>query len=90
MRVSSTEHNIALTVSDDGQGIEPAQTPREGHIGLQLVQRAIDETGGQFALSSTPGSGTTATATIPAPRRPGFAPLTLATVDRDNCRRGSS
>ncbi len=64
VRVVPTEHGLVLTVSDDGVGFDPGRAPEAGHIGLHLVRRALEETGGGLAVTSAVGSGTTVTATL--------------------------
>lgn len=54
---------VVVEVSDDGRGIEPGR-PREalseGHLGLASVEQRAEATGGELALTSVPGEGTTA------------------------------
>ena len=58
---------LAFSVSDDGSGFDPdsAAGANEGHFGLEGIQERIKRLGGKFTLKSSPGSGCTATATIP-------------------------
>ncbi|MGH7538071.1 MAG: sensor histidine kinase [Gemmatimonadales bacterium] len=74
-RVTVTRHGdaIALTVSDDGKGFDPAAVlAREadvgvegGHFGLRGIQDRVGMVGGSFKLESVPGRGTTLTITVP-------------------------
>ncbi len=50
---------LTITVEDNGKGIEPADPQEYKGIGLQSVQTTIEHLGGQFSISSEPGSGTT-------------------------------
>jgi signal transduction histidine kinase len=57
---------LKLTVTDDGVGFDPKNTPR-GHIGLVGMQQRAELIGGTFAVSSRRGSGTVVTVTWPLP-----------------------
>ena len=53
---------VALRVRDDGAGFdlpEPDAPAEPGHIGLVSMRERAEAAGGRFAMSSTPGSGTT-------------------------------
>jgi signal transduction histidine kinase len=64
---------IALRVSDDGRGFEPAAVLAHeaamgvegGHIGLRGIQDRVDMLGGGFDIQSGPGRGCALTVTIP-------------------------
>jgi signal transduction histidine kinase len=61
------EGKVALEVADDGVGFDPSAIAREapksfGLIGMRERCRAL---GGEFRVSSAPGSGTSVRATIP-------------------------
>jgi two-component system, NarL family, sensor kinase len=62
----TTSGGSLLTVIDDGCGFDPAAPPREGHIGLRLVEQVVEENGGRFRVTSAPGRGTTAAVDLPA------------------------
>lgn len=72
--------HIAITVSDNGKGIPPANLPHifepffsDGHnspdkgngLGLTIVKSVVESFGGTITVKSTPGSGTTFTMTFP-------------------------
>ena len=57
---------VTVTVSDDGRGMEPESTPGEGHVGLRLLRAYLEDLGGRLVILSSPGSGTTLTAHLPA------------------------
>ena len=66
----SIENNtLMFSVQDNGSGFTPDTAPgiTEGHFGLQGIRERIDELGGTFMVSSTPGKGTKATVTITLP-----------------------
>jgi signal transduction histidine kinase len=53
---------VAVRVHDDGRGFElpPPDAPADpGHIGLVSMRERAEAAGGRFALTSTPGGGTT-------------------------------
>ena len=52
---------VTLTVADDGRGFDPAAVP-SGHMGLHIMSERLERVGGDFAVRSAPGEGTTITA----------------------------
>jgi signal transduction histidine kinase len=53
---------VMLRVADDGAGFDlpgPNAPAEPGHIGLVSMRERAEAAGGRFALTSTPGSGTT-------------------------------
>ncbi len=63
------ESDIVLTVSDDGIGFDPAAVA-SGHYGLLTMRERAEALGGQFALESAPGHGTTVRITLSAAHQP--------------------
>lgn len=63
---SCADGQINISVTDDGLGFDPSTSEgRVGHLGLfTMTQRAI-EAGGTIDLFSSPGCGTTLTASLP-------------------------
>jgi signal transduction histidine kinase len=57
---------ITLTVQDDGRGFDPAQAAgtAQGNFGLQVMRERMEGMGGWLTIASTPGRGTTITATV--------------------------
>ncbi len=47
-----------LTVSDDGVGFSPSNTPK-GHFGLRLLEQSVADSGGELTVFSELGLGTT-------------------------------
>ncbi len=47
-----------LTVTDNGQGFDPAGNDQPYGLGLRLMQERVNELGGRFALESAAGQGT--------------------------------
>lgn len=58
---------VALTVSDDGKGFDPAQLDRSG-FGVSGMRQRIRALHGTFTISSEPGEGTQVRAEIPRRR----------------------
>ncbi len=62
---------LAVTVSDDGAGFEPARQtamePGGGKFGLFSIRERLVALGGSFQLTSSPGHGTQATIRVPLP-----------------------
>lgn len=73
----------AFATGDDEQAPERRSTPRSAprlpeqfeppRAGLDLVRGAVEDVGGQVALSSTPGRGAAFTLTLPAPSAQGLS-----------------
>lgn len=59
---------VTLEVADDGRGMEPSR-PREalasGHIGLASVVQRTEAAGGEYAIETGPGRGTTIRVKLP-------------------------
>jgi two-component system NarL family sensor kinase len=65
--VSATGGTVELLVVDDGVGFVPTDARTDGHVGLLLVGRVLADHGGRLEITSSPGVGTTAAASLPAP-----------------------
>ena len=62
------DEGVALEVTDDGPGFDPAvlpDRPAQGHYGLLMLQDAVVAAGGTLAVRSSPGHGTTVTLGLP-------------------------
>jgi two-component system, NtrC family, sensor histidine kinase HydH len=77
LRVRGEEggNGVLLEVEDTGPGMDPATLERAAHpgfttkstgsgLGLTLVQRIVEQHGGQFRMESSPGVGTRAWLTL--------------------------
>ena len=60
-RVAADGDHVALTVTDDGRGFDPAAVP-EGHMGLHIMAERLAGVRAEFSVRSAPGAGTTVTA----------------------------
>ncbi len=80
IRARADDAWVSLSFADDGVGIEQSDLPRVfqpyfstkrgGHgLGMMIVQRILRAHGGQIALESTPGQGTTVTLQFPLQNR---------------------
>jgi len=58
---------LTCSIRDDGEGFEPGTAAEGGVAGLR---ERVKESGGSFTIASSPGAGTTVTATFPLPRNP--------------------
>jgi len=65
VRLDRTDREVLLEVSDDGPGFEGATSTGRGS-GLLGMRDRVGAAGGSFEIASTPGSGTTVRARIPA------------------------
>jgi signal transduction histidine kinase len=65
VRVELTGDSVVLTITDDGQGFEPARKAAEGHVGLRLLGDLAVEAGGTFAVTSHPGEGVVVRLEVP-------------------------
>jgi signal transduction histidine kinase len=63
------DEDCVVTIRDDGKGFDtaaPVRTAdRRPRLGLQGMRERIELLGGEFAVKSSPGQGTTVTARIP-------------------------
>ncbi|MGB9893658.1 MAG: sensor histidine kinase [Candidatus Saccharicenans sp.] len=60
------DHNLVLTVKDDGRGFEPLSGSR---FGLEIVRLLAAQLGGEFTISSLPSKGTMARVAFPLPEK---------------------
>jgi two-component system, NarL family, sensor kinase len=50
---------VVLEVTDDGRGFDPSRRTNGDHVGLRGLRSLIAEAGGDLAVRSSPGAGTT-------------------------------
>jgi signal transduction histidine kinase len=67
VRVLRSAATVALTISDDGRGFDPASlaAPSAGHLGIIAMQERVRARGGSFAITSAPGAGTRVQVDLP-------------------------
>jgi PAS domain S-box-containing protein len=58
VNIERTEHEIVLTVQDDGRGFDPARAPGVGSFGLIGLRERAYLVGGELAIDSQSGHGT--------------------------------
>ncbi len=75
LEVRRVDGAVEIAVTDDGVGIQ-GDTPA-GHFGLEQIRELAEETGGNLAIESATGAGTTVKARIPLPK-----PLTTDVLGR--------
>jgi signal transduction histidine kinase len=59
-------HTVRLTIRDNGVGFD-VNRQYPGHFGLRGMRERVLRQGGKLTIESTPGSGTTVTATVTIP-----------------------
>ncbi len=67
--VAADAERIELVVRDDGRGFDASVREAsllDGHIGLASSEQRVLSAGGNLAVSSTPGAGTTVRVTLPS------------------------
>jgi signal transduction histidine kinase len=68
LSLKAREGHVFLGITDDGEGFDTAHVlNRVGveHFGLDVMRERAEMVGGRLSLESTPGAGTTVTASIP-------------------------
>ncbi|MCW2497898.1 ATP-binding protein [Jatrophihabitans sp.] len=53
------KQHLLVVVADNGIGFDPETASPEGHFGLRLVRELATRAGGELALRTAPGAGTT-------------------------------
>lgn len=71
MTLVREDHEVWLTVADDGRGFDPASAhERDGRFGLRGMAERADALGGSLAIESAPGEGTRVTVRCGVPLFP--------------------
>jgi signal transduction histidine kinase len=69
VKLQSDAENIILTISDDGQGFDPASemetTGKPSGIGLAGMYERLEAIGGKLEIETAPGQGTKLIASVP-------------------------
>jgi signal transduction histidine kinase len=56
---------VWLRVTDDGDGFDPGEPRSSQSYGLTSMRERTESLGGEFAIASVPGTGTTIEVTLP-------------------------
>jgi signal transduction histidine kinase len=64
IRMSYGAASVRLEISDDGKGFDPEAA--NGGYGLRGMRARVSEAGGQLAVRSAPGEGTSVSVEVPA------------------------
>jgi signal transduction histidine kinase len=70
VRIARSSSRIHLSIQDDGRGFDPETldaAAARGHLGVMGMRERIRARGGQFKLTSRPGSGTAIEVELSAP-----------------------
>lgn len=70
IRLSQIDSGIFLEVKDDGRGFDVEAGQASQHFGLGLVRERVERVGGQVAVSSEIGSGTSLSVLLPREAKP--------------------
>jgi signal transduction histidine kinase len=65
LRLHREDGQVAVSVTDDGAGFDPAQANQRHGMGLGLMRQRAAELGGSLQLDSAPGQGTTVRVLLP-------------------------
>lgn len=71
VRVAHEADQMVIEVVDDGLGIDTSDTSRgvqAGHLGLAMVRRRVEDTGGHFEIETRPDGGTRSRVALPLKR----------------------
>jgi len=64
VHVGRSGSTAVLEVTDDGRGL-PSEAPKEGHLGLQIVDDLVRDAGGTLWTSAAPTGGTVVRVEVP-------------------------
>ena len=73
VRIARAGHRLAISIQDDGRGLDQAlldDAAAGGHLGVVGMQERVRARGGQFRLSSSPGAGTVVAVEMDIPPLP--------------------
>ena len=59
VRLEQAAKSLVLSISDDGQGFDPAKVEMHSHLGLKGLRERVELFGGNLQINSQPGRGTT-------------------------------
>jgi len=66
VKVQATPRSVEVQVEDRGRGFGPSESgPHDGHLGLEMMRRRVEEVRGTLDIESSPGRGTRVVARLP-------------------------
>lgn len=65
LSLASQERAVCLTITDNGQGMNPGESGKSHGLGLHLMQERVQELRGSFLLDTAPGQGTRVQICVP-------------------------
>ncbi|MFL6144224.1 MAG: ATP-binding protein [Labedaea sp.] len=68
MRIKGNEADVLVSVTDDGNGFDPARAAERHGMGLSMMRERATELGGDLEFDSAPGRGTTVQIRLPRHR----------------------
>jgi signal transduction histidine kinase len=82
VRAEPRNSGLAVTISDDGKGIdrEVLSRPEAGHLGVVHTRQLAEAAGGWWSVSSAPNAGTTVVFWLPDPDLVSTAPAPASLV----------
>jgi signal transduction histidine kinase len=71
VRVSAGPDALEALVEDHGRGFSPDEVAaHDGHLGLAMMRRRVEEVGGELRVESSPADGTRVVARLPRGKEP--------------------
>jgi signal transduction histidine kinase len=70
---AADDGTVVIEVNDDGVGIDTSdsgRSVREGHVGLAMVRRRVEDAGGQLDIATRSDGGTRSRVVVPMPETP--------------------
>ena len=70
IRIARHGDRVSLSITDDGRGFAPSildAAAARGHLGIVGMRERVRARGGQFEVTSQPGTGTTIEVELTAP-----------------------
>jgi signal transduction histidine kinase len=65
LALASRDGHADITITDDGQGFEPAASEPAERLGLRMMRERVEELSGTLTVTSRRGEGTTVQASLP-------------------------
>ena len=68
LKLLHLEHELHLSVEDDGVGFDPRAARGKGHLGLLSMEERVSLIGGRISLEAMPGGGTRVAVSVALPK----------------------